>query len=182
MVAVMFVLFGAFAFGSAQIGGHRTGFLGSLSGLLPSIVPIAFGYLFAHNIEYILINGQLTAPLIGNPVGHDWWPIHLPYPFNDKYEVSHTFLPSSFYWYAAVVVIIGVHVVAVFLAHQHLQRTAASPEVERVSELPWLLAMVGYTMLSLWLLAQPLIKETSTTSGLGPTVHPPAAAIATLYD
>lgn len=165
MVIVMLWLFGGFAYGSARLGRHGTRFLGSLSGLLPSLVPIAFGYLFAHNIEYILINSQLMAPLIGNPPGLGSWPIHPPYPFNDSYEVNRTFLPSSFYWYAAVVVIIAVHVIAVVLAHRHLQRRAAAAEVERVSELPWLVAMVGYTMLSLWLLAQPLIKETASTSG-----------------
>jgi hypothetical protein len=43
---------------------------------------------------------------------------------------------------------------------------------------PWLAAMVGYTCLSLWLLAQPLTGTTSTTSGRGPPttrgVQPPA--------
>jgi hypothetical protein len=165
MVVVMLFAFGAFSHASAKLGRHGTRFLGSLSGLLPSVVPIAFGYLFAHNIEYILINAQLMAPLIGDPPGLASWPIHLPYPFNDDYEVSRTFLPSSFYWYAAVVVIIAVHVIAVVLAHRHLQRRAAEVADERVSELPWLIAMVGYTMLSLWLLAQPLIKETASTSG-----------------
>lgn len=165
MVVVMLLLFGAFAHASADLGRHGTPFLASLSGLQPTLVPIAFGYLFAHNIEYILINSQLMAPLIGNPVGHDWWPIHLPYPFNDSYEVHPKFLPSAFYWYVAVVVIIAVHIVAVVLAHRHLQRRAAAPEVEAPSELPWLVAMIGYTMLSLWLLAQPLIHETASTSG-----------------
>ena len=165
MVAVMLCLFGAFAQGSAALGRHGTGLRGSLAGLLPSLVPIAFGYLFAHNIEYILINSQLMAPLIGNPPGLGSWPIHLPYPFNDTYDPSRSFLPSAFYWYAAVVVIVAVHVIAVVLAHRHLQRRAAAVEHERVSELPWLVAMVGYTMLSLWLLAQPLIKETAGTSG-----------------
>jgi hypothetical protein len=165
MVVVMLFAFGAFSHASAKLGRHGTRFLGSLSGRLPSVVPIAFGYLFAHNIEYILINAQLMAPLIGDPPGLASWPIHPPYPFNDDYEVSRTFLPSSFYWYAAVVVIIAVHVIAVVLAHRHLQRRAAEVADERVSELPWLIAMVGYTMLSLWLLAQPLIKETASTSG-----------------
>jgi protein-S-isoprenylcysteine O-methyltransferase Ste14 len=161
----MVVLFGLFATWSARLGRHRTRFLGSLSGLLPSLVPIAFGYLFAHNVEFLLINSQLMAPLIGNPVGKESWPLSLPYPFNDSYEVHTRFLPSSFYWYAAVVVIIAVHVIAVVLAHRYLQRRAAARDRELVSELPWLVVMVGYTMLSLWLLAQPLVEQTASTSG-----------------
>jgi hypothetical protein len=151
--------------------------------LLPSLVPIAFGYLLAHNLEYILVNGQLMFPLLGNPPGgEDNWPLapHMPYPFNDSYEVNHSFLPSGFYWYVSLVVIIAVHVYAVILAHRHLVRVGATRELELRSEYPWLAAMVGYTCLSLWLLAQPLTKETASTSGMpAPTPSPAISSIIT---
>ena len=51
--------------------------------------------------------------------------------------------------------------IAVVLAHQYLQRRATARERELPSELPWLVVMVGYTMLSLWLLAQPLMEQLS---------------------
>jgi ABC-type Fe3+ transport system permease subunit len=164
-----------FAYSSAIAGQHRTTPLESFTGLLPSLVPIAFGYLLAHNLEYVLVNGQLLFPLIGNPPGLSSWPLHLPFPFNDSYEVHHSFLPSGFYWYASLIVIIAVHVYAVVLAHRHLVRVGETPALRLRSEYPWLAAMVGYTCLSLWLLAQPLTETTSTTSGLGPATpaHPP---------
>jgi hypothetical protein len=171
MTVVLAVLLLGFAQGSATVGQHRTRPLASLTGLLPSLVPIAFGYLLAHNLEYILINGQLLFPLLGNPPGGDGnWPLapHMPYPFNDSYEINHSFLPSGFYWYVSLVVIIAVHVYAVILAHRHLVRVGVNRRLEMRSEYPWLLAMVGYTCLSLWLLAQPLTQETSSTSGLAP--------------
>jgi hypothetical protein len=164
-VVVLMGLFGVFARASAQLGRHRTGVFGALAELLPSVVPIALGYLLAHYLQYLLVNTQLMAPLIGNPVGKQSWPIHLPYPFNDHYEVSHTFLPSAFYWYVAVAVIVAVHVAAVVVAHRHLATRAPDEASARRSEFPWLIAMVGYTMLSLWLLAQPFIETTSSTSG-----------------
>ena len=92
----------------------------------------------------------------------------MPFPFNDNYEVHHAFLPSGFYWYVSLVVIVAVHVYAVVLAHRHLVRIGETPSLRLRSEFPWLAAMVGYTCLSLWLLAQPLTETTSTTSGLGP--------------
>jgi hypothetical protein len=165
-----------FAYSSAVAGRHRTTPLESFTGLLPSLVPIAFGYLLAHNLEYVLVNGQLLLPLIGNPPGMDAWPLHLPFPFNDSYEVHHAFLPSGFYWYASLIVIVAVHVYAVVIAHRHLVRVGETPSLRLRSEYPWLAAMVGYTCLSLWLLAQPLTETTSTTSGLGPAGHPPAPA------
>jgi hypothetical protein len=44
----------------------------------------------------------------------------------------------------------------------------------RGSEYPWLAAMVAYTMLSLWLIAQPLVKEHA------PAGHQTPAATATV--
>jgi hypothetical protein len=147
---------------AARSGGHRTGFRDSLSGLLPSVLPIAFGYMVAHNAQYVLVNTQLLGPLIGNPVGEQNWPIHLPYPFNDSFEPNATFLPSAFYWYLAVAVIVAVHVIAVVLAHRHLGSRAEGEDKARAGEYPWLAAMVSYTAFSLLLIAQPLVKESST--------------------
>jgi hypothetical protein len=171
-VLLLLALFGVFARASAKLGRHGTGFLGSLAELLPSIVPIALGYLIAHYLQYLLVNSQLMAPLIGNPTGQESWPIHLPYPFNDTYEVSHTFLPNAFFWYVAVGVIILVHIAAVVVAHRHLANRAPDEESAKRSEYPWIVAMVGYTMLSLWLLAQPFTETSASTSGGGAAAPP----------
>lgn len=159
LAAAIAVLFGAFAAAAARAGRHQATFRQALTGLLPSLLPIAFGYLLAHNLEYLAVNVQLLGPLIGNPIGMTSWPLHLPYPFNDTYEVHAHFLPTAFYWYVSVAVIIAVHVVAVLLAHRHLGRRGADERAARSSEYPWLVAMVAYTMLSLWLIAQPLVQE-----------------------
>jgi hypothetical protein len=168
MTVVLALLLTGFAHGTAKAGELRTGPLASLTALLPTLVPIAFGYLFAHNFEYLILNGQLLFPLIGNPPGLASWPIHLQFPFNDTYEVHHAFLPSGFYWYFSLVVIVAVHVYAVVIAHRHLVRIGETRALELRSELPWLAAMVGYTCLSLWLLAQPLTESTASTSGEAP--------------
>ncbi len=167
LMVVLLAVFAAFASGSARAGGFTLGPLTSLAALLPSLVPIAFGYLVAHYLQYLLTNGQLLAPLIGNP-GYTGWPIDLPAPFNDSFEVDRTLLPNSFYWYLSVVVIVAVHVVAVVIAHRQLTSRAASEQAARRSEYPWLVAMVAYTAFSLFLIAQPLTQETgsATTAGL----------------
>lgn len=166
VVLVVLGFFTSFALGSARAGRHGTGSLTSIAGLLPSLVPIAYGYLVAHYLEYVVANGQLLFPLLGNP-GFTGWPISLPAPFNDSYEIRPTLLPNSFYWYLAVFVIIAVHVVAVVLAHRHLAQRAKDTSVARRSEYPWLIAMVAYTAFSLFLIAQPLTVETGNAT----TVH-----------
>jgi hypothetical protein len=152
-------VFGIFAVGAGRAAGRRIGVVAALTGLLPSLLPIAFGYLLAHYLQYVLINGQLLAPLLGNPVGSPSWPLHLPYPFTDDYEVNTGVMPTSVVWYVQIIVIVVAHIVAVVLAHRHLALSAPAPRQARRSEWPWLVAMVGYTMLSLWLLAQPLIEQ-----------------------
>jgi hypothetical protein len=156
-------LFGIFAVGAGRAAGRRAGIVRALTGLLPSLLPIAFGYLLAHYLQYVLINGQLLLPLLGNPVGSPSWPLHPPYPFTTDYQVNTAIMPTSVVWYAQIVVIVAAHIVAVVLAHRHLTITAPAPRQARRSEWPWLLAMVGYTMLSLWLLAQPLAEQTPST-------------------
>lgn len=159
LAAVIAMVFGGFALGAARAGRHRVGPRGALAGLLPSLLPIAFAYLLAHNLQYLLVNSQLLGPLIGNPIGKPSWPVHLPYPFNDTFEPNPTFLPTALYWYAGVVAIVGAHVLAVVLAHRYLGRRGADERAARNSEYPWLVAMVGYTMVSLVLIAQPLTQE-----------------------
>jgi hypothetical protein len=168
IAAAVFAVFGIFAYAAARAAGSRSRFVASLADLLPSMLPIAFGYLIAHNLQYVLINSQLMLPLIGNPTGLDSWPIHLAYPFNDDFEVHNKFLPNSFYWYFAVVVIIAVHIVAVVIAHRHITLRSKARANARRGEYRWLVAMVAYTMLSLWLIAQPLTKESGSASSATP--------------
>jgi hypothetical protein len=166
LAAVIAIVFGAFAALSARAGRHDVGRLAALAGLLPSMVPIAFAYLVAHNLQYLLVNAQLLGPLIGNPTGtHDFG---LPYPFNDSVDPNPTFLPNAFYWYVGVVVIVGAHVLAVVLAHRHLRHRPTDPRLAQRSEYPWLVAMVGYTMVSLTLIAQPLVTEKAKADALQP--------------
>ena len=173
LVAVALAVFLAFAVGAARAGRFGSRPLVSLANLLPSLVPIAFGYLVAHYLQYLLTNGQLLVPLIGNP-GYASWPIHLPDPFNDSFEIDRTLLPNSAYWYLSVVVIVLVHVVAVVLAHRQLAARAGDERSARRSEYPWLVAMVAYTAFSLFLIAQPLTQETgsATKVGLSQSTHP----------
>jgi hypothetical protein len=161
LVLALYALFSLFALAVSRAGGGRLGVGETLSRLMPSLVPIAFGYLLAHYLQYVLINGQLILPLLGAPGGAGT-NLHLPYPFNDSYEIHTKFLPNSFYWYVDVVVIVAVHIGAVVLAHRSLARVEASEQQARRAEYPWIIAMVAYTSLSLWLLAQPL-----TASGPG---------------
>jgi hypothetical protein len=160
----LWFIFSLFAAAVANAGNYKISKTKALAGLLPSLLPISFGYLLAHYAEYLIVNGQLFFPLIGNPIGKESWPLHLPSPFNDSFVPNFHLLPSAFYWYFAILVIIAVHIVAVILAHKHLGSATSNERRARRSEYPWVAAMVAYTMLSLWLLSQPLVQEKSHSS------------------
>ena len=163
LVGIAWALFGGFAALVRRAGAITSSTLVVLARLLPSLLPIAFGYLVAHNAEYIAINGQLFIPLLGNPAGQDGVRL-LPAPFDDSYEVNSNLLPSSVVWYVQVALIIFVHIAAVVLAHRYLAHASRSESRARRSEWPWIVAMVGYTMTSLWLLAQPLVQESAAAA------------------
>jgi ABC-type branched-subunit amino acid transport system substrate-binding protein len=175
MVLFAWVLFGLFALAVRRAGRIDEPPLHVIAGLLTSLLPIAFGYLVAHNAYYLLVNGQLLIPLLGDPAGRGW---HLlPAPFNDTYEINHDLVPTSAIWYFQVALIIAVHIAAVVIAHRYLAHAARTGTLARRSEWPWIVAMVGYTTTSLWLLAQPIVQEGRTSSGTAATVGSPSPAI-----
>jgi hypothetical protein len=157
LLLIAWGFFGGFATAVRRAGSLPGTTLEVLAGLLPSLLPIAFGYLVAHNAEYLAINGQLLLPLLGNPAGLSFWP-HFPYPFNDTYEININLVPSSIVWYTQVALIVFVHIAAVIIAHDYATRSAETVQRAQRSEWPWIAAMVFYTMSSLWLLAQPLVE------------------------
>jgi hypothetical protein len=159
LVVAIWAFFSSLALAVSRVGAHNLRSQAALAGLLPSLVPISFGYLLAHYLNYLLINGQLLFPLLGNPIGKESWPLRLPYPFNDSFDPNIHLLPTAFYWYIAVLAIVAAHVIAVIIAHRHLGTASRDKQKARRSEYPWVVAMVVYTILSLWLLAQPLAQE-----------------------
>ncbi len=176
LVGLAWTVFGLFARGVRDVGHLDLSVRDTIAQLLPSLLPISFGYLVAHNFQYLLVNGQLLIPLIGNPTGTLQW---LPAPFNDSYVVHKQPVPSGAIWYFQVALIIAVHIAAVFIAHRHLAGVARTRVQAERSEWPWIFAMVVYTMTSLFLLAQPIVKESGSNSA-APAVHsaPAAGAVA----
>ena len=161
LVFLAWVVFGAFSRAVRQVGRLSGPLTRTVVALIPSLLPIAFGYLVAHNFDYLLVNGQLLIPLAGNPFGISGWQ-WLPAPFNDSYEIHRQPVPASAIWYFQVALIVLVHIAAVVVAHRHLARVTRTRVEAQRSEWPWIVAMVAYTMTSLWLLAQPIAKETVT--------------------
>ena len=124
--------------------GTSTAPLGATVGAYAAtLLPIAAGYLIAHYLT-LVIQGVLWLPgLLADPLSTvapmlDW-------------------IPISAVWYISVAAIVVGHIVAVVLAHRHALREAASRPL--LAGLPLVLLMVGYTVLSLWIIAAPIALE-----------------------
>ena len=118
--------------------------LGSVTGeYAATLLPIAAGYLLAHYATLIIQNALFLPDLLRDPLS----------------SVAPTigFIPASAVWYGSVAAIVIGHIAAVVLAHRIALRDAPGHPI--IAGLPMVLLMIGYTVLSLWIIAQPITLE-----------------------
>ncbi|HYD57267.1 MAG TPA: hypothetical protein VEB41_10215 [Burkholderiales bacterium] len=162
MVANTLGLLATFAaFSVAYTAGVRTG--AAIAGAreagygyyVLSIVPIAFGYHFAHYFPTFLVDAQHAVKALSDPLGRGWnllgaRDLHVRASFLTHHASVHVI------WYVQVAVIVAAHVAAVWVAHVlALRRHGAVPKA-LASQVPMTVLMVGYTVLGLWLLSTPV--------------------------
>ena len=124
-----------------------------------SLVPIAIAYHLAHYLSYLLLAGQLIIPLASDPFGIGWDIFG-----TTSYSLNIGIIGAKFVWYTAVIAIIVGHVFAVGVAHFIALRVFGSASAALKSQYPFLVLMVAYTMLSLWILSQPIVGGSNLSS------------------
>ncbi len=121
-----------------------------------TIVPIAIAYHLSHYLSYLLIAGQFIIPIASDPFALGW---NL---FGTRlYLIDLSIINARFVWYASLTLIVAGHVIAVWLAHAQAMRRFADRARILKSQIPMLALMVGYTAVSLWILAQPITQAGS---------------------
>ena len=110
-----------------------------------TLLPIAGGYLIAHYLT-LLIQGAAWIPtLIADPTS--------------TVAPVLAWIPISAVWYLSVGAIVLGHMAAVVLAHRRALLDSARRPI--LAGLPLVVLMIGYTVLSLWIIAQPITLEPS---------------------
>jgi hypothetical protein len=112
-----------------------------------TLLPIAGGYLIAHYLTLVIqgvvwLPSLLLDPLMSLAPVLDW-------------------IPTALVWYLSVAAIVAGHVAGIVLAHRLALRDA--PRRAVVAGLPLVALMIGYTVLSLWIIAQPIVVEPGVT-------------------
>ena len=118
-----------------------------------TLLPIAGGYLIAHYFTLVLQGIAWLPSLIADPLM--------------SIAPQLDAIPVVLVWYISVAAVVGGHIAAVVLAHRHALRDA--PERATAAGLPMVALMIGYTVLSLWIVAAPIVVE--------PGVPPAASAL-----
>ena len=118
-----------------------------------SLVPIAIAYHLSHYLSYLLISGQNIIPLASDPFGLGWDLFGTV-----AYRVDISIINAKMVWYIAVTTIVVGHVFAVYVAHVMAMRVFTDRGAALRSQIPMLVLMVGYTMVSLWILSQPIVN------------------------
>lgn len=112
----------------------------------PTVLPISAAYEVAHNYPYVLRNaGQLaTVPSrralsTSQAVDPLWW------------------LTLPAFWWSQVLLVVAGHVVAVVAAHDAATRLYDDRSDVRRAHVPTTALMIGYTVLSLWIVSRPVV-------------------------
>ena len=124
-----------------------------------TLVPIALAYETAHYYTLFVIQGQALAALASDPFGWGW---NLFGTAGDEINVG--VVSADFVWYSQVALIVVGHVIAVYLAHGIALRLLQDQKPAVRSQYPMLALMVLYTVLSLWILNQPIVEATKIAS------------------
>jgi len=114
-----------------------------------SLVPIAFAYVIAHYLTFLLFQGQAMGYLISDPLGRGWDIFG-----TSGWNIDYNLIGGRIVWYCQVAVVVAGHVAALCLAHDRALVLYDNPRWAVRSQY-WMLAiMIGFTSLALWLLSQ----------------------------
>jgi hypothetical protein len=118
-----------------------------------TLLPIAIAYHMAHYLVFFLLTGQYIIPALSDPFGFGWDLFGTA-----SYKPDIALIGAKFAWYTGVVAIVTGHVIAVYLAHRMALQLFGDQRRMLASQFPLLVLMVCYTMLSLWIIAQPAVS------------------------
>jgi hypothetical protein len=136
---------------AASKRGARTDIV--LRSFVLTLVPIAIAYHTAHYFSFFFLGGQYIIPLLSDPLGRGWNLLGTA-----QYEVDIGLVTPRLQWSVAVVAVVLGHVCAIYLSHVTALRLFPDRREALRSQIPMVVLMVIYTMLSLWILSQPIVE------------------------
>jgi hypothetical protein len=137
------------------------------------LLPIAVGYLTAHYLTYLLIDGQRIVIAVSDPFQRGWDLFGTAF-----YQASGAWLPPGLVWTVQLAAVVGGHMLGAWGGHvvASLEAPRGITQVTlRTRQIPLAVVMVALTTLTLWSLGQAIVvtppdqpaAQTVTTSRRG---------------
>jgi hypothetical protein len=129
------------------------------------LLPIALGYLIAHYLTYLLIDGQRILIAISDPFQKGWDLFGTAF-----HQPTGAWLPPGLVWTVQLAAVVGGHMLGAWGGHvvavADAPREITAPALRR-RQLPLAVVMVGLTTLTLWSLGQAIVVTPTTATVLG---------------
>lgn len=148
-IAIYYLLAWAMSFAAGRIVGTRS----AAAAFASSLLPIAAAYHLAHYLSYLLIAGQLALPAASDPFGLGWDVFGTA-----GHSLNIGVIGTRQVWWIAFVALIAGHSLSVLTGHRRALILFGDPRAASRSQIPMTIAMIGLTVLSLWILSQPITE------------------------
>jgi hypothetical protein len=142
------------------------------------LLPVAVGYLVAHYLSTLLVDGQRILVAVSDPFQQGWDLFGTAF-----IEPDASWLPTPAVWTMQVGAVVVGHVIGAWAGHAASRSTAGADgvtaggrEETRRSQVPLAVLMVVLTALTLWSLGQNLVFESETHAAGSVTIVPPGPA------
>ncbi len=120
-----------------------------------ALLPIALFYHISHNSEHLLMEGQKVIALISDPFGWEW----------DLFGTARWAIPPlvdlQTLWFIQVLLVLIGHIYSLWIARRTAATLFTRSGAALRSQVPMLAAMILFSVMSLWLLKQPMEMRTS---------------------
>ncbi len=122
------------------------------------LLPIAVGYLVAHYLTYLLVDGQRILVALADPLQLGWDLGGFGWAF---FEPRADFLAPGLVWTIQIAAVVGGHMLGAWGGHvvAAAEPDDASVGARRIRQVPLAVVMVALTTLTLWSLGQSLVVE-----------------------
>lgn len=152
LAATVALVYGFYRLGiaGAALVGDQFGAQRLKGAFVHSLVPIAFAYIAAHYISFVVFQGQAIWFLASNPLGEQGIDIF----GTAGRAIDYGVIGAAFTQYTQVFFVLVGHVAALTLAHDRALELYRQPRQAVLSQYWMLAVMVGFTILALVLLLQ----------------------------
>jgi hypothetical protein len=138
------------------------------------LLPIAVGYLIAHYLTYLLIDGQNILVALSDPFNRGWDLFGTAF-----HQADGSWLPPGLVWTIQLSAVVGGHMLGAWAGHVAANLYAPAGRdhrAVRAREIPLAVVMVMLTTLTLWSLGQSIVVE-APAAAAPVTPEPPPAAL-----